>query len=130
MFRGGLGQWESQEELCKRGGGRKGEEPDVACVKGKAENAEVSGYVIADCAAVCDFMVSGRRWWLMYRCHCMRLMFKRNTSALLMWISRTWRFSGSFRAKAIKSTKNRSCDGHRRLSLSLEKIQCVFWLLF
>lgn len=59
MFRGGLGQWESQEELCKRGGGRKGEEPDVACVKGKAENAEVSGYVIADGAAVCILWFQG-----------------------------------------------------------------------
>lgn len=34
MFCGGVDQWDSQEELCKRGEGRrKGEEPDVACVK-------------------------------------------------------------------------------------------------
>lgn len=34
MFCGGVDQWDSQEELCKRGEERrKGEEPDVACVK-------------------------------------------------------------------------------------------------
>lgn len=76
MFPGGLGQWDGQEELCKRGGGREGKEPDVARFKGKAEKAEVSGGEIAHGVAACGFMVAGRRWWLMYRCHWMRLMLK------------------------------------------------------
>lgn len=59
MFGGGLGQRESQEELCKRGGGWNGEEPDVARVKGKAENAEVSGGVIAEGAAGCVLWFQG-----------------------------------------------------------------------
>lgn len=78
MFPGGLRHWDGQEELCKRGGGRNGEEPDV-----EPENAEVSGGVIAHGVAACGFMVPGRRWWLMYRCHWMRLTFRQNTSALL-----------------------------------------------